>query len=185
MRTPPPIGLVLAVSAACWLCAGCAGRALTKKTAHGAILRASTDTLGKDDVDIVSASQTGSDQAVVEANVRVGFAMEKVRDEWTIREVKIGHGEWQKLQDLLAALAQEKIRSTRVHLEEIAAALERYYKEHRSLPQFADYTSLTDALHPGHMTPLIRLDAWRNPFTAVRTGPNSVRLASSGPDGRI
>ncbi len=70
-------------------------------------------------------------------------------------------------------------------LDEVAAALERYRSKNGALPEFKDYVSLSDALFPDYMTPLIRLDAWRNPLAAYKTGANSVRLVSAGPDGKL
>lgn len=164
--------------------AGCGGRALTKKGAHAAILQASGDVLKDKDVDIRSVTQTAPGTAVVDAELRVGLALQKVQEQWTIKDVKLGEGDWRDLRALLSALEQIQALETRSRLEAMAAAIERYNREHGALPEFHDFVSLTDTLSPAYLSPLIRLDAWRNPFSAYRTGAASIRLVSPGPDGR-
>ena len=165
------------------LLAGCGGRAVNKKTAHGAIIRSSGDMLRGEDVDIRSASPMGSNRAVAEATVRVGVSLEKVKGEWTVRDIRLGRDEWVPMEDLVLALERIRTEQTRGLLESVAAALERYYSEKQALPEFQNYITLSDALHPAYMSPLIRLDAWRRPLLAYRSGINAVRLLSKGADG--
>ena len=65
----------------------------------------------------------------------------------------------------------------------LAERIVAYRDANGFLPTFSDYVSLADVLCPVYMTPLIRLDAWRNPLFADRTG-DRVRIRSSGMDGR-
>lgn len=173
---------ILAVLAA--LSAGCGGRAMNKKTAQTAILESTNDMLRKDDIDIIAADQTGADHAVITADVRVALTMEKVKGRWTIRDVRLGRNPWENLDGIIRALEREKIQETRDSMQRVVAALEKYYDDRHSLPEFKDFVTLTDALSPTYLTPLIRLDAWRNPLLAFRPAPNVVRLLSAGPDGK-
>jgi hypothetical protein len=157
---------------------------MNKKTAHRVIVDSPADIFDREDVDIRSASQTGTDRALVEAELRAGFALEKIDGEWVIAEVRLGKRPWERLEDILSALERVKAEHTKAILESVMGAVDRYREAKGALPEFADYVALTDALCPAFMTPLIRLDAWRNPLFAQRTG-NRVRLRSSGPDGRL
>jgi hypothetical protein len=164
--------------------ASCAGRSINKKTAHRVIVDAPADIFDKEDVDIRSASQTGSDRALVEAELRAAFAMERIDGQWVIREVRLGKRPWERIEDILAALERVKAENTKIILDQVMAAVESYRESKGSLPNFQDYIELTDALCPTFMTPLIRLDAWRNPLFARRAG-NRIRIVSGGPDGRL
>lgn len=160
----------------------CAGRSINKKTAHRVIVDAPAGIFDKEDVDIRSASQTGPDSALVEAELRAAFALEKIDGEWVIQDVRLGKRPWERLTDIMSALELVREKNTRVVLEQVMAAVEKYRDANGSLPDFSDYVSLSDALCPVYMTPLLRLDAWRNPLFADRTG-NRVRIRSSGMDG--
>jgi hypothetical protein len=166
------------------LSAGCGGRAMNKRTAQHAILESTNDMLRADDVNVIAADLTGADQAVVTADVRVALALEKVKGRWTIRDVRLGQSPWEKLDGIIRALEHVKIQETRDSMQRLVASLEKYYEEKHSLPDFKDFVTLTDALSPNYLTPLIRLDAWRNPLLAFRAAPNVVRLSSAGPDGK-
>lgn len=102
-----------------------------------------------------------------------------------MEDVRLGRESWQRVSDILAALEEIKIRETRESLQKVASALEEYFKKSGALPAFTDYVSLSDALSPAYMKPLIRLDAWRNPLAASHAGPDTVRLLSAGPDGKL
>jgi len=148
------------------------------------IVDAQAEIFDKEDVDIRSASQTGPDRAIVEAELRTAFMLERINGEWVIKDVRVGKRPWERLADILSAVERVKADNTKAILEKVMAAVESYCEANGSLPEFTDYVALTDALCPTFMTPLIRLDAWRNPLFADRTG-NKVRISSSGPDGRL
>jgi hypothetical protein len=174
---------ILAIGLACSL-TSCAGRSINKKTAHRVIVDAPAGIFDKEDVDIRSTSQTGSDRALVEAELRAAFTLEKINGKWVIQDVRVGKRPWERLTDILSALEQVKEEGTQAILGQVMAAVEKYSEANGSLPDFADYVSLTDVLCPNYMSPLIRLDAWRNPLFAHRTG-NRIRIRSGGPDGRL
>ena len=128
---------------------------------------------------------TGQRDAVAEATLQAAFRFEKVDGKWVIREVRLGKRPWERLDDIVRALEQVKTEQTRKLLERVAASLDKYREANGALPDFQDYVSLSDALSPKYMSPLIREDAWQNPLAAYRSAPATVRLLSAGSDGKI
>ena len=167
------------------LVSGCGGRALTKKSAHSAIIQSTGDIFRDPDVDVKSVNQVSSGQAVVQTEIQAAFTLRKVEGDWKVEDVRLGRNSWEKLSNIAAALEEIKLRETRELLQRVASALEVYFKKNGALPDFTDYISLSDALSPAYMRPLIRLDAWRNPLAAYHAGSDAVRLLSAGPDGKL
>jgi hypothetical protein len=85
---------------------------------------------------------------------------------------------------LLQTLETVKTAETKEMLERIAEAIRKYQAANGSLPPFTDYVSLSDVLSPTFLTPLIRLDSWRQPLAAERRDSNSIVIQSAGPDGK-
>ena len=161
----------------------CGGRSINKKSAQAII---AGQGLFKDkSLDIDSVSQTTSGQMIIQAKVPAAFRVQKVHGKWEILEVRVGNGQWEKLDDFVAALNKVKTAETQRMLEEVANGIDRYREKNGRLPDFTDFVSLTDALSPNYIPALIRLDAWRNPFAAMKLSANSVELISGGPDGKI
>jgi len=169
---------------AAFLLNGCGGRSINKKSAREAIIGSQATTLTPRDLEVLSVSQMGS-QAIVETDLHSAFRLEKVGNEWVVREVRVGQGQWEKLDDILRALQQVKVEETRQALEKIASAIEAYRQKNGHLPQFSDYVGLSDSLFPLYMAPVLRLDAWGNPLSAIRVDLKTVRLVSAGPDGKL
>jgi hypothetical protein len=185
MPLPGRSTLISAFLAGFVFLAACGGRAINKKTAQELIVQPPLGMLDKEEVYIQSVSQTGQRDALVEASLHAAFRFEKVDGKWVIREVRLGKRPWERIEDIIRALQIVKGEDTRKALEQVAAAVGRYRAAKGTLPEFKDYVSLSDTLHPDYMTPLIRLDAWQNPLAAFRTGPDGVRLLSAGPDGKL
>ncbi len=180
-----PRAALLAASVLLLLLTACGARTLSKKTARDVILGLDEVSLQKEGIYIESVSQTGQRDAVAEATLRAAFKFERSGGKWVIREVRLGKGQWEKLEDILRALEQVKTEETRELLDQVTIALEKYCDKNGALPDFKDYVSLSDLLSPNFMTSLIREDAWHRPLAAHRVGPMSVRLVSSGPDGQF
>jgi hypothetical protein len=142
------------------------------------------EVLEKEDVEIIKMTHVGRTEAIAETRLKTAFRFEKVGDEWVIREVRIGHGQWAKIDSLTKALEGVKIEETRNMLGQIAEAVLKYRSASGSMPVFDDYISLSDLLSPTYLTPLIRLDAWRNPLAAERPEADTVVVWSAGPDGK-
>jgi hypothetical protein len=163
----------------------CGGGQLGKHTARNLIAEIPDESLQKEDVDVVRVTQVSGSEAVVETRLKTAFRLERVRGKWVVREVRLGHGQWEKVNNLIQTLDFVKAEETRKMLDTIAEAVERYRGEHGNLPVFRDYIGLSDLLSPKYMTPLIRLDAWRRPFEAELKGPGQIVIRSAGPDGKL
>jgi hypothetical protein len=166
------------------LLTGCGGRTISTGLARKLIVDVPAEKLEKEDVEVVKVSQLGKTEAIAETKLKIAFRFKKVKGEWVIREVRIGHAQWEKVGDLAEALETVKIEETRQMLERIAEAILKYGESKGSLPVFKDYVTLSDLLSPMYMTPLIRLDAWRQPFLAKLENANTALIWSAGPDGR-
>lgn len=136
-------------------------------------------------LDIDSVSQTTPGELIIQARIPAAFRVQKVHGKWEILEVRVGNGQWEKLDDFVAALNKVKAGETQKMLEEVASGIDRYREKNGRLPDFTDFVSLSDALSPNYLTALIRLDAWRNPFVAVKATATTIQLISAGPDGKI
>jgi hypothetical protein len=164
---------------------GCGGRAIGKLTARDAIIQFPADVLTAEDVEVLSITQVGSSEAVVQTNLRAAFRLQRVGRDWMVREVRIGEGDWEKLDNLLLALRRAKAEDTQSRLERIALAVAAYKKQNGMIPSFKNFVELTDALYPLFLSPLIRFDAWNRPLAAYLLGASSIRIVSAGPDGTM
>jgi len=165
--------------------AGCAARSINSNLARAKIMDIPQADLEKEDVDVAKVIQTSGTEAMAETRLKTAFRIEKVKGEWIVREVRIGHGQWEKISNLTAVLDAVKIAETKKMLGQISEAVQKYRQDSGSLPVFKDYIALSDQLSPKYLTPLIRLDAWRNPFGAEGSGTDTIVVQSSGPDGKF
>jgi hypothetical protein len=99
--------------------------------------------------------------------------------------MRIGHDEWEKVDNFAKALDAAKTDDTRKMLDQIAEGIRKYREANGNLPPFKNYIALSDLLTPRYMTPLIRLDSWRQPLEATHPDANTILLRSAGPDGRF
>jgi hypothetical protein len=167
------------------LTAGCTGRKIGNSNARDVILELPQSTLEKNDVEVIKVSQTSGTEAIAETQLKTAFRLEKVKGAWIVREVRIGHGQWEKVNDLAAALEAVKADETKKMLDQVAGAVRKYGESTGNLPVFKDYIALSDQLSPQYLTPLIRLDAWRQPLEAERPNAETILLRSAGPDGKF
>ena len=167
------------------LTAGCATRSANNNHARDAILELPQSALEKEDVEIAKVSGVGGTEAIVETQLKTAFRIEKVRGKWIVREVRLGHGQWEKVSNLAAALEAVKTDETGKMLDQVADAIRKYRENTGNLPAFKDYIALSDQLSPRYLTPLIRLDSWRQPLEAERPDAETIRLRSAGPDGKF
>jgi hypothetical protein len=166
------------------LLTSCSGRKISVDLARDLITETPPQILEKEDVDVVKVMHIGSTEAIAETRLKTAFRLEKVKDEWVIREVRLGHGQWEKVNNLSHALEIVRIEETQKMLERISEATMKYRESNGKLPLFKDYVSLSDQLSPKYLTPLIRLDSWRQPLGAESLDANRIRIWSAGPDGK-
>jgi len=161
----------------------CGGHKFSTDDARKAIVGQPQNILEKEDIDVVYVTQTGKSTAVAETRVKTAFLLDKVDEKWIVREIRIGNGQWEKIENLTEALERVKTEETRIHLERIAASVREYQKESGRMPEFSDYIDLSDKLAPKYLAPLVRLDSWRKPLRANTLESNAIVIASAGPDG--
>jgi hypothetical protein len=166
------------------LLTACGRRTMNTHMARDLIREIPRDSVEKSDVQVLTITQVSGSEAIAETKVHAAFRFEKVHDKWVVREIRFGHGQWEKVDNLGQALERVKIEETGEMLDHIAEATRKYRETNGSLPSFADYVGLSDKLSPTFLTPLMRLDSWRRPFWAERTASNTVVVRSAGPDGR-
>jgi hypothetical protein len=165
------------------LVSACGGHQLDSGAARALIISIPQEELEKEDVDVVKVTQSSGSEAIVETRLQTAFRLERVRGKWEVREVRLGHGQWEKVDNLERALEAVRTEETKKVMESIANAIQAYKKANGIWPEFKDYVALSDLLSPKYMTPLIRLDAWRRPFNAERNS-QSIILWSVGADGK-
>ena len=167
------------------LLTACGGRSINKNMTRDLIMGLPEEHLEEKDIEILNLTQVSGSEAIAETRLRTAFRLEKVRGMWVVREVRLGQGQWEKVSNLLQTLEKVKTEETGAMLDRIAEAILRYRKENLNLPVFVDYIGLSDLLSPKYLSPLIRLDAWRRPLAAERTGSGEILLRSAGPDGQF
>jgi len=151
--------------------------------ARNLIIRMSAgDAMHNSDVEIVKVQQITSSEAIAETHTRIAYRFENSGNVWHVREIRIGHGQWESVEYIERTLTQVKTEETKEMLARISEAIQKYRDANKRFPVFKDYVDLSDQLSPGFMTPLVRLDAWQRPFEAVMSG-SDILLRSSGPDG--
>jgi hypothetical protein len=166
------------------LLTACGGRSVNNRLAKDLIREIPGESLDKEDVDVVKVTQVSGSEAIAETRLQVAFRFEKIRGTWVVREVRMGHGQWEKVDNLVRALEAVKVSETGAMMDRIVEAIGKYRQENGALPGFKDYIGLSDLLSPKYLTPLIRLDGWRRPLWAERTGSDSIVVRSLGADGR-
>ncbi len=162
----------------------CGGGGINAKHARNLIVDMPQEVFEKEDVEVVNVRQITRTEAIAEIRLKTAIRYEKIGDEWVIREVRLGHGQWEQVSSLLQALETVKAEETRKMLDRIADAVLKFRETNNSLPVFSDYIGLSDLLSPKYLTPLIRLDAWRRPLGAERSTANTIRVWSAGSDGK-
>ena len=150
--------------------------------ARNLIVGINSDAIHKSDVEIVKVQQITAGEAIAETRARVAFRFENNGNAWRVREMRIGHGQWESVENIGRALNLIRTEETNELLARIAEAIQKYRDANQRLPLFKDYVDLSDQLSPGFLTPLVRLDAWQRPFEASMSG-SGILLSSAGPDG--
>lgn len=121
--------------------------------------------------------------ATVVAWIRVDARAVNDSKGWRISEIRTGDRDWVNLDQLMAALNQEKQRRARVDLERVAVALEKYRADRGAYVVSDSHAVLIDHLSPGYMREVIRLDPWHQPYKYVGQ-KDRFTLISPGPDGK-
>ena len=150
--------------------------------ARSLIIGMNSDTIRTSDVEIVNIRQITASEAIAETRTLVAFRFENTGNTWRVREMRIGHGQWESVENIERALIQVKTEETKELLTRIAGAVQKYHEANQRFPVFKDFVDLSDQLAPRFMSPLIRIDAWQRQFEASTSGAD-IMLVSAGPDG--
>ena len=102
---------------------------------------------------------------------------------WRISELRTGDRDWVNLDQLVAAVNQQKENRARGDMQRIADALERYRADKGAYLVSDSHAVLIDHLSPAYIREVIRLDPWRHPYKYVGQ-PDTFTLVSPGPDGK-
>jgi hypothetical protein len=167
------------------LFAGCAARSINTNLARDVIVEIPQGALEKEDVEVMKLSRISGTEAIAETQLKTAFRLEKVKGQWVVREIKLGHGQWEKIGNLSEVLEHVKIEETNIMLDRIDEAIQKYRESTGNLPAFKNYVALSDQLSPKYLTPLIRLDSWRQPLEATQSDANKILVCSAGPDGKF
>ena len=133
--------LVLAASA-------CGKKQLNPGSAAARIAKTPQLALQKEDVEIVKVTQVSGSEAVVETKLQAAFRMERRDGEWRVRELRLGHGQWERIEDLAAALDRVKGEETARMLDRVAEGIALYRRAHGRMPDFDGYVALSTCSRP-------------------------------------
>jgi len=136
------------------------------------------------EVEVEKVVQSGEDQAVAEANLRLVFKLSKRRRrDWQVDAIRLGDRSWMEIRTFLSALDEARTRETRESLQKLLGGLREYKGANGQYPQADSIVKLTDLLVPTYMSEVIRYDGWNREFIFNLTDSNSFQLRSLGPDG--
>jgi len=164
--------------------AGCSGARLSHEEARRQIAAIGTSALVPGSIQVQRiVSQTDKD-AIAETTVALAFQFkrDKPTDAWRVAAVRLGDRDWVGVDELIAAVNDNRRRATLKSLQLLAVGIAAFQQKNGSAPNAKDIVTLTDILHPGYMTDLVRTDAWGRPIL-FESSPAGYRLLSFGPDG--
>ncbi|MER3427576.1 MAG: hypothetical protein C4334_05670 [Pyrinomonas sp.] len=138
--------------------------------------------LKTDDVKVRSISVLGG-AAVVEAEIRTAFQFVQEGGRWRVAEMRVGRGEWERIDLLERAVNEEKRKVARAELELLAGALRDFRRDNGFYVISNDHAVLVDHLSPRYLARVIRLDPWHRPYI-YRGTRDAFELRSAGEDGR-
>jgi len=140
--------------------------------------------LDREQVQITGIQEMG-DYAIAEVQVSTAVKLRKERDQWILDEVRLGDRRWERAENILKALNQERAEATLRQLQSIQQGIQKYESQNGSVPQVASFEALIDVLTPKYESQVIRIDAWSNSFYYRAAGTHRYSLRSGGGDGRV
>lgn len=140
--------------------------------------------LSDKNIEVQDVRESGG-QLVAQIKVTTAVKMIRKDGKWVIDEIRIGDRQWEKADHVVAILNQKRSETTRRQMNVVSASINRYLAEKGTLPEVGTYEALIDVLSPGYLGPVIRVDAWSNPFRYRALSQNNYELRSAGPDGAV
>ena len=182
MKLLPAILLLLVIATVALVKAGATADELDLKTARSLLQTILGSDLKKEQVQ-VKTIKSGSDSAMVEAQVETAFRFVREGKGWKIAEVRLGDKHWESLELVEEALRREKARRTQALLDQIASRIESYRGAHGGYVDADNFDKLLDKLSPQFLNPIVRFDHWGEPLNYEGT-QSRFKLTSAGPDGK-
>jgi hypothetical protein len=140
--------------------------------------------LGENQVKVLSTQEMG-DHMIAEVEIRTAVRMKRSPGGWEIEEVRIGDRRWERADHIRSALNTEREQTTRRDLHLVSDALRRFAEQNEGrMPEAEDFGELMSILTPEYMIPVIRIDAWSNPYVYRRLSPSLAEARSLGADGQ-
>jgi hypothetical protein len=140
--------------------------------------------LDENQVKVLSTQQMG-DHMVAEIEIRTAVKMTRQPGGWKIEEVRIGDRRWERADHIRNALNLERENTSRRELHRVSDALRRFGEQNAGhMPEAEDFGELMSILTPEYLVPVIRIDAWSNPYLYRRLSPSLAEVLSVGADGQ-
>lgn len=121
---------------------------------------------------------TGSEM-VVEAQIETAFRFARTDAGWQPVEIRLGDRKWESLELVAEAVRREKIRRTTALMQQLAAGLEAYKRDHGGYIVTEDFLKVLDQLPPQFAA--LRNDLWGSQLI-YRGTASGYQLISAGPD---
>lgn len=121
--------------------------------------------------------------ALIETVVTANFRLLRDSRGWRVSELRSGKREWVNVENVPAAVdALKRARATE-QMNQIAVALDAYWRERGSFVVSDKHQVLIDNLSPQFLHSVIRLDPWRHNYLYLGER-DRFTLRSAGPDGK-
>lgn len=151
----------------------------------GSLLRVQlpSDTIRIQEVTPFAVPVAPQPSSLVATWIRVEARLLNGQKGWQVGELRIGKGEWVKLDSLVATLNELKQQRARAELESIARALELFRRERGFYVVSDEHAVAIDHLNPRYLPQVIRVDPWHQPYKYAGQRDH-YNLRSVGPDGK-
>ena len=176
------------IAVACLLIAAsttaCSGPRLSHDEVRKQIAAMGKSSLLPDSIQIQRIVSQSDTAAIAETTVSLAFEFkkDKASGPWRIASVRLGDRDWIDVNELVAAINENRRKTTLESLQKLAAGIAAYRQGTGNAPNASEIVGLTNLLHPLYMSDLIRLDAWGRPIQVEVSG-TTYRLISLGTDG--
>ncbi len=104
------------------------------------------------------------DHAVAEVQITTAVRLIKKDGKWLIEKFRIGDRRWERAEHILAVINEQRTETTLQQMSLIREGIRRYADLNNQTPQVASFEELMDILSPQFQSPIVRIDAWSNPF---------------------
>ncbi len=136
---------------------------------------------GDEQIEIRKIGSGMAGDVVVEARIETAYRLAKEKDHWKVAEIRLGDRHWESMDLIEEAVRREKIRRTRVIIEQLAAGIAGYREAEGRFVEADSVVGLLDVLSPRYISFPHRLDLWGTQILYEGTA-TKYTLRSAGPD---